>query len=703
MGTLIAGAMDILEKTMKLKILALLVFTCGIAAASVNSAQRNVRASYATKTALAGVSGSANAIQSAIEITSGAPPSGIVGTTYGGSHVAPGRERYTGFVLNVTGGVAPFAWSWAAARGSSLPPGLSISQVFFGGSTRCCFSAVVISGDPTKAGVYRVIVTVTDSESPAVHTSAVYAITIDAASEAATVEASPASAAPMVDSDSRQQYHHYKLVDMGTFGGPESHINGFEYQGAAQNVDNGGSLAGWADTSMPDPFASSGNAFGNFCFNTDCFVSHAFQFQNGVTTDLGTLPGGLNSASSWISSNGFVAGTSQDGELDPLDAGFPEDQAVVWEKGKIISLGNLPEGGYESGGQAVNSHGQAVGWAFNTVPDPNSLGMLSPFYDYYEPVYAYQMRAFLWENGGMKDLGTLGTGTDAWAMAINDKGQVMGISYTNATPNQVMTGCSSGAPMPTQDPFLWERGKMTDLGTLGGTCGTPFWMNDSGEIVGASDLAGDENAHAFLWTEASGMQDLGTLGGSNSAASMVNDSGVVVGGSFVAGGGNFHAFLWDGTMQDLGTLGGCAYAFSINAKGQVVGNGGGGCETTSFLWEGVGPMADLNALVSPHVDLLVTGALNINDSGEIAGQATDMSGHSSAILLIPCDENHPNIEGCDYSMVDAATANEYQSPLQVAAPPAPAGQGTVSPVEMMLRVRSMTASRNRRLGASPQQ
>jgi probable HAF family extracellular repeat protein len=506
------------------------------------------------------------------------------------------------------------------------------------------------------------------------------------------------------------KHHHYKLIDIGTFGGPQSYINGFEYHGAVQTLNNAGTLTGWADTSMLDPNCLLGNAFGNFCFNFDqppsCFgaigcpghVSHAFQWQDGVRTDLGTLPGGLNSATVWVSANGLIAGTSQDGETDPLDPGFPEDQAVLWKNGNIINLGTLPEGGFESGAQAVNSRGQVVGWADNKVPDPYSIALLSSLFNFYAPVYPYQSRAFLWQNGVMQDLGTLGTGTDAYAMAINEQGQVIGISYTNSTPNQVTTPCvpqGSGALIPTQDPFLWENGKMIDLGTLGGTCGLPAWINNLGQVVGSSDLAGDQNAHAFLWTKENGMQDLGTLGGSSSGPSMINDLGEVVGGSNLPGDNQGDAFLWkNGTMHDLGSLEGCAFALAINARSQVVGNWGDfpNCDTGAFLWENGGPIVDLSTLISPPTDLSV-GVIGINDRGEIAGNADNASGIGHAILLIPCDENHPGIEGCDYSLVDATTAAQVRAP-QAAQSSTVANENHDRPISLQDRLNRRLIGRN---------
>jgi probable HAF family extracellular repeat protein len=261
------------------------------------------------------------------------------------------------------------------------------------------------------------------------------------------------------------KHHQYKLIDMGTLGGPQSYLqDGLSGSFSVAAVNNQGILTGWADTSAPDPFLS-------FCFDQDCFLAHAFQWQNGVKTDLGTLPGGANSLASWVGANGWVAGLAENGEIDPLVAGFPELRAVVWQRGVITDLGVL-DGGFESVANAVNGHGQAVGGFSNTIPDPNSMFGLG-----------YQTRAFLWQDGTMPDLGSLGAGTAAQAQFINEHGQVIGWYYTSSAPNTV---CASTFPLATGS-FIWEKATgMVDLGTFGGTCTVATGINDRGKVVGDS-------------------------------------------------------------------------------------------------------------------------------------------------------------------------------------------------------------------------
>src|ERR1700758_1638353 len=87
--------------------------------------------------------------------------------------------------------------------------------------------------------------------------------------------------APVLAQEDDANIHHpsYRLIDLGTFGGPRSSV-----AGQSVVVTNNGKVAGGADTPDPDPYAPN-------CFDRKtCFVEHAFRWHAGVLTDLGTLP-----------------------------------------------------------------------------------------------------------------------------------------------------------------------------------------------------------------------------------------------------------------------------------------------------------------------------------------------------------------------------------------------------------------------------
>ncbi len=451
-----------------------------------------------------------------------------------------------------------------------------------------------------------------------------------------------------------QGHIRYKVIDVGTFGGPNSSLPASFFEGiATKSLSRAGTFAGQADTSTPDPYAPN-------CFNPDCLVSHAIQWRGGVLTDLGTLPGpgGLSSITSWMSTNGLIAGWSQNGEIDPLNPDLPSEiRAVLWKHGKITNLGTL-EGGTESAAIAVNARGQVVGAATNGVPDPSSIVGVST-----------QVRAFLWQNGAMQDLGSLPGGTDAVALLVNERGQIVGQSYT---ANSIPPTPSCGDFPLTLHGFLWENGKMVDLGTLGGSCAFTYALNSRGQVVGQASLAGDQTSHPYIW-DREGMMDLGTLGGTYGYASWINDPGAVVGSATNQDDQALLAFLWkDGVISNLGALPGdaCSAADAINSAGQIVGGSGfnvaqffPACTDLvehAFLWEN-GTMVDLNAFVPPGSDLTLNEAVFINDRGEISGFGTLPNGDQHAFLLIPCGPDEH--EGCQDSAIGTSTVRAVAPPV----------------------------------------
>jgi probable HAF family extracellular repeat protein len=171
------------------------------------------------------------------------------------------------------------------------------------------------------------------------------------------------------------------------------------------------------------------------------------------------------------------------------------------------------------------------------------------------------------------DLGYIG----ATPHAINGQNAVVGELYNKDTR------CSHA--------FLWKDGALTDLGTLGGLNSYAQAINDSDHVVGWSQTT-DGKVHAFLWKDGV-MSDLGTLGGDSSYAMAINEHNQVVGNSDTRN-GTTHAFLWQGGgMTDIHPVEADSFADShandINNAGEIIADYWGDlCLFKDGSWQNLG-------------------------------------------------------------------------------------------------------------------
>lgn len=343
-----------------------------------------------------------------------------------------------------------------------------------------------------------------------------------------TLAAAATFAVAAAGADSTDNFHHkrpdYRVVNLSSLGG----------------TDNAGN-------SINDL-----NIVGGFANLPDNNSRHAMLWLYGFRFDLGTL-GGPNSAIAWPvkNTNGIVAGIAQTTTPQPRGETWscrsffatPTRAAatclgVVWEEGKIRSLPTF--GGDNGFATGANNRRQVVGWAENTIEDSSCIAPQK-----------LQFRAALWGPGKneMRQLPPLGSDRTSAATAINEKGQVIGISGACGT---AVGGVSA------EHMVMWDKGRTIPLGTLGGVAwNTPMALNAHGDVVGFSNLSvadgANFNAQAFRWTRGRGIENLGVLpGDSLSQALGINDKGQIVGTSCTAGFASCRAFLYDhGVMMDL--------------------------------------------------------------------------------------------------------------------------------------------------------
>ncbi|MGH6889216.1 MAG: hypothetical protein ACREHF_08480 [Rhizomicrobium sp.] len=298
--------------------------------------------------------------------------------------------------------------------------------------------------------------------------------------------------------------------------------------------------------------------------------------QTYSVTDLGTLAGDNYSSARAINASGEITGIAGDADThkfvvflyaagkmkslgtlggsdtigNGIDAsgratGYSGNRAFLYNGRKLKDIGDL--GGGVASGYAIDRAGDVAGSSVT------ASGQNDPF------LYRKKTKTMI-------DLGNLGiVPAGAWnaAQGINASGQITGVSWD---------GSAFFA-------FLWNNGQMQSLGTLGGFASDGYALNRSGQVTGYS-YTGNGEEHAFLWS-AGQMTDLGLISDSIYTAGLgINSAAEVVGYAELHNGAGYHAFVYrSGMIEDLNDLipKGSGWilndAYGVNDSGDIVGEG----------------------------------------------------------------------------------------------------------------------------------
>src|SRR5215831_2012479 len=340
----------------------------------------------------------------------------------------------------------------------------------------------------------------------------------------------------------------------------------------------------------------------------------------------------------------------------PAAAAAPAAAATTYT---ITDLGSL--GGGVTRGLAINASGQVTGDSVSSqlvqVPCPPQK------YGGAKKCFTHPDDAFVWGNGTMTGLGTLG-GNFSQGVAINGSGEVVGsssgkspgtggaflsnghgmhqlsapaVAYGINDSGQIAGQCRNTQLLQSYACVVSSNGAITalpesnpsieclEINTIPGITPAAVAINN-GQILGNCFLN-----TAVVWTNDTPTV-LPTLGGGSSTGTAISGNGQVVGTSQTSTGAE-DGFLWsNGTMTDLGSNFSPA---AVNDNGVIVGG--------QFV-DSNGTLQNLNNLIPAASGYQIQNATGINDNGQILANADDTAtGQTHALLLNSWPSRSPGL------------------------------------------------------------
>ncbi len=254
--------------------------------------------------------------------------------------------------------------------------------------------------------------------------------------------------------------------------------------------------------------------------------AHAFIYDGRTLRD---LEAGVNATSAGscalaVNNDGVVAGRSSTGEL------------TIWSGPSVMRLGVEGDvGGIDDRGVVVGSYrrgASSLAFVFENGAlvslgtlggDPNAGSSAARINARHQIVGSSNGRAFLYENGAMRDLGTLG-GNGSSAKGLNDRGDIVGMSTdTTAQPR----------------PFIFD-GAMRALPGPGYS--GAIAINNSGQVIGSAEGTYGYLLEGDRYTRLDTLPPVAAMGWRHLEPTGINDRGWIVGTAMTRS-GDLRAFV----------------------------------------------------------------------------------------------------------------------------------------------------------------